>query len=141
MSDQIIFLFGAGASNGATHVHPAAPPLGRDLYNELAKRFPKTWGVESPLNNYADCFRRDFEKTMSEEVCGWQPVLNIVESQQKMALYFSGFMLDRSGEDFYSRLLDCLQRAGKLAQTSFGSLNYGSSEEIVGGLGLWQLAK
>jgi hypothetical protein len=98
--------------------------LGRELYDELAARFPKEWGVESRLNNYADDFRQDFEKTMSAEVCGWQPTLNILESQRTMALYFSDFTLDGSGKDLYSRLLDCLERTGKMAQTSFGSLNY-----------------
>jgi hypothetical protein len=125
MSDQIIVLFGAGASKGAaTHVRPSPPPLGGELYNELATRFPREWGSESPLRLYADGFRKDFEKTMSEEICLWKPALNILEWQRSMALYFSGFALDGSGEDLYCKLIECLQRTGKLARTTFGSLNY-----------------
>jgi hypothetical protein len=41
-----------------------------------------------------------------------------------MALYFSKFTPDGTGEDLYSRLLSALRGCGKLREAIFGSLNY-----------------
>jgi len=40
-----VVLFGAGASYGAEHVLPDVPPLGKNLYGELCRRFPDNWNA------------------------------------------------------------------------------------------------
>src|SRR3990170_7499469 len=39
-----VLLFGAGASFGAGDILPERPPLGRQLFGELARCFPSSWG-------------------------------------------------------------------------------------------------
>jgi hypothetical protein len=124
MTNQIVFLFGAGASKGAGHILPYDPPLGTELYGRLEERFLKEWGPGSRLGQYALGLRQNFEKTMFNEVCRWNPSINILEWQRKMALYFSSFGLDSTGEDLYSKLLSSLRDMGIIRKSIFGSLNY-----------------
>ena len=63
-----VILFGAGASYGAGHIQPEAPPLGEGLYEALATHYPNEWCSQSQLEKWADKFRDDFEQTMSNEV-------------------------------------------------------------------------
>jgi len=121
---RIVFLFGAGASYGATHVVPEAPPLGAGVYDVLANRFPAVWGPQSRLARYAAGLRQDFEKTMFEDVCRWEPSLNILEWHRPMAMFFAGFRPDGTGQDLYSRLLAFLLEQRLLRASVFGSLNY-----------------
>jgi hypothetical protein len=103
----------------------------RDLYDELARAFPQDWGAGSPLGEYCDQFRNDFEGTFTEVVLGITeeyglpgPSLTTLEDQRLLALYFSRFVLDLTGMDYYSKLLEVLRRSGNIPHTVFGSLNY-----------------
>jgi hypothetical protein len=123
-----VFLFGAGASKGATHVRPCHPPLMRELYDELVEYNPREWGV---LSDCADRFREDFETTFCEKILKigrYGPdradTLTLLEKQRSLALYFSQFFLDTSNLDYYSRLLASLSGAGLISDCFFGSLNY-----------------
>jgi hypothetical protein len=127
MPNDIVMLFGAGASYGATHVRPSAPPLMDSLYTALATLSPKQWGVESPFAPHEDAFTKDFERTFGEVVLNppfeW-PSLNILEVQIPVAAYFSQFILETGGLDCYSRVLSALNAAGKISNCFFSSLNY-----------------
>lgn len=129
MADEIVFLFGAGASKGAGHVSPKCPPLMCELYNELAKDFPQDWGPESSLAVHADKFRENFEQTFWEEVLTFgggipRAALTLLEKQRPLALYFPRFILDPSGLDYYSKLLSRLKDSGKIPHCLIGSINY-----------------
>ena len=124
MAETITFLFGAGASKGAVHVDPCAPPVGKELYDRLAHSFPREWGPGSPLSQYCDGFRNDFENTMSKEISTQYAPLFILEWMRPMSLYFSRFTPDKTGKDLYTRLLLCLQAKGLIGNSIFGSLNY-----------------
>lgn len=132
MTTEFAFLFGAGASKAlGMHVKPGAPPLMRELYDEMAGAFPPKWGAGSPLDKYRDQFRNDFEQTFTEVVLGITkgvglpgPSLSALESLCPLALYFSRFVLDRTGPDYYSKLLVALRNSGNIPRTVFGSLNY-----------------
>lgn len=110
------------------HVRPHAPPLMRELYDELAEAFPREWGNGSPYAKHSEQFRNNFEQTFTEVVLGNDylpsPALTLLEHQVPLALYFSRFVLDSAGEDCYSKLLVSLNGAGKIPHTVFGSLNY-----------------
>jgi len=69
MAKRIAFLFGAGASKGASILtKPEPPPVMKDLYDKLAEQFPDEWGPTSRLGSHADAFRRDFEKAFTDFV-------------------------------------------------------------------------
>src|SRR3989304_521582 len=61
---------------------------------------------------------------MFKQVCRWEPSLSILEWQRSMALYFSSFTPDSTGEDLYSTLLLFLRNSGKIKNSTFASLNY-----------------
>jgi len=128
MPDEIVFLFGAGASRGAGHVDPYCPPVMDGLYDELAKLFPE-WGPGTLYAAHAKKFRENFEQTFSEEVLtfgGGIPkadTLTLLEKQRPLALYFSRFVLN-CGLDYYSKLLSRLMDSGKISHCLFGSINY-----------------
>lgn len=124
MRSELVFLFGAGASHGATNVLPCAPPLGTNLYDELSTYSPAVWGRGSRVGRYGNELRKDFEKTLFKEVCMWNPSLDVLEWLRPIALYFSRFSPDSSATDFYSRLLLFLRTKGLLRSSTFGSLNY-----------------
>ena len=142
MTTEFAFLFGAGASKAlGMHVKPCTPPLMRELYDELAKAFPKEWGVGSPLERYRDQFKNDFEQTYTEVVLKNTneyalpgPALSLLEGQKPLALYFSRFVLDGTRMDYYSKLLDALGRSGKIPYSVFGSLNYECLFEQAAGI-------
>jgi hypothetical protein len=94
------------------------------MQRSVAEHFPKEWGPGSHLSRYSEGFRKDFEKTMFDEVCRWNPSLSILEWYRSMALYFSRFTPDPTGEDLYSRLLWSLRDKGKIRDVVFASLNY-----------------
>jgi len=126
MSDRdIVILFGAGASYGAGHVRPQAPPLGADLYDALATQCPKEWGSESPLGKmWAAQLRADFERTMCEEVLPGVSSLSLIEWHRPVAAFFARYSLDGGGRDMYSLLLSELKARGLLGRVMLGSLNY-----------------
>jgi hypothetical protein len=134
---RLLILFGAGASYGSNSVLPHPPPLGKDLYPQLAAEFPAAWGVKSPFHRYDADLRRDFEETMFNRVCDRVPTLTLLESHQKMALYFSQFTIGNPPDNLYYRLLAFLQEKGLLANTTLASLNYDCLiEQAVAALGL-----
>lgn len=126
MNDRdIVILFGAGASYGADHVRPQAPPLGAGLYDALATQYPSEWGSESHLGKmWAAQLREDFERTMCEEVLPWVSSLSLIEWHRPVAAFFARYGLDGSGRDMYSRLLSGLRTRGLLGRVMLGSLNY-----------------
>src|SRR5437879_3053944 len=128
----LVFLFGAGASFGAGNfdpfrIKPYPPPLGCDLYDALAKQFPKTWGAASRFAGVADEFKEDFEAA-SERYCNSETsVVSALPAPARspaddMACYFATF--DPDGTDLYSELLLALKARSLIAQTVFASLNY-----------------
>lgn len=125
-SRHIVFLIGSGASVGAsTRITPEQPPLGPGLFDALARYSPGDWGPESRLGKvYGDKLRDNFERTMFEEVCLWEPSLSILEWYRSMALFFARFTLPQGGADLYSRLLTHLRNSELLEHCVIGSLNY-----------------
>jgi hypothetical protein len=122
---DIVILFGAGASHGAGHVQPQAPPLGADLYDALATQYPTEWGSESHLGRmWAAPLREDFERAMYEEVLPRVPSLSLLEWHRPVAAFFAGYRLDGGGCDMYSLLLLGLRTKRLLGRVMFGSLNY-----------------
>jgi hypothetical protein len=102
---ESVVLFGAGASFGCgSRVRPYAPPLGGNLYADLAKRYPQDWGA-LPTDIRKE-FEEDFERGM----------LTLVEKHghsvgplmRLMTEYFATFTLDGSLADLYSQLLSGL---------------------------------
>jgi len=128
------FLFGAGASKGAsTSTRPYPPPVMTELYDRLAVQFPDEWGPASRLARHADAFRTDFEAAFTEFVLQMPdtvsygispPTLNLLEGQRTLAIYFSQFTQDGDSEDSYSKLILALKKSGSLSSCVFGSLNY-----------------
>lgn len=133
MANKIVFLFGAGASNGAIRVDPYCPPLMRELYDELAKCYPNEWGLTSRLSPHADQFRDNFEATFSEVVLKipkdsappfMVDSLTLLEKQRLLAKYFSQFVLHSNGMDLYTKLLISLSNAGQILDCLIATLNY-----------------
>ena len=126
MNDRnIVILFGAGASFGADHVRPCAPPLGACLYDLLAVEYPKEWGSESHLGKmWSEQFRKNFEETMATEVLPKVSSLSLLEWHRCVADLFARYELDGTGRDNYSLLLSELTTTGLMGRVTFGSLNY-----------------
>ena len=118
-----IILFGAGASNGAGHILPKAPPLGKDLYAELARYYPPSWG--SLPKEIKDSFGDGFEQGMRVLWDKYSP--NIALLMRHMTLYLAQFRPDDSQQDLYSRLLQQLKTRRILLST----LNYECILEIA----------
>ena len=139
MNDRdMVILFGAGASNGAGHVLPQAPPLGDALYDALAAQYPKEWGSESHLGKmWATQLRNDFEQAMYEEVLPKVDSLSLLKWHRRVAEFFARYRLDEGGRDMYSVLLSGLGSRGLLGRLTLGSLNYDCLlEEAILSLGL-----
>lgn len=114
------FLTGAGASYGAGQLVPDVPPLGKDLYKELAKEFPRSWG-NLPWE-YAGLLRRDFELGMQKV---WDKRLELVQLFMiDMACYFSRFEPSKDKSDCYSRLAAGIAEKNIMGQVAFATLNY-----------------
>jgi len=124
MANEIIFLFGAGASRGALHIDPCDPPLGREVYDRLAECFPNEWGHDSRLGRYGNKLRENFERTMFKEVCRWEPSISILEWQRKMTLYFSRFTPKSTSNNLFTKLLEFLRDTLIISNSIFASLNY-----------------
>src|SRR5215813_12273712 len=84
---RLLFLFGAGASFGATHISLCHPPLGAHLYDPLAEAFPRTWGR---FSDTADDFRRDIEAALDKYLGG--RATGAIFELDDMALYFARFV-------------------------------------------------
>jgi hypothetical protein len=120
----IVFLFGAGASYAANdHVAPKRPPLGHELYDELASFAAETWGPSSFLGRYAESFRNGFEATLNR-VLNRVPTLDVLLWFRDLACYFAQFHLRGNGYDPYSELIGRLREGDALGKCLFTSLNY-----------------
>lgn len=122
---SLVILFGAGASHGAGGVFPSAPPLGTDLYRELASMFPTTWdNFPSSLQTQ---FHTDFEEGMSALWNSGSHAIPVL--MQQMAIFFTRYRLSSQRVDAYSKLLDALTHSGE--SVLFSSLNYDCLFEIA----------
>lgn len=118
MTERIV-LFGAGASFGAGHVLPKAPPLGKDLYAELVRCFPQSWG--NLPTEVRELFKTDFEQGM--QVLWDKYSQNIALLMRHMTLYLAQFRPDGSRKDLYSSFLGAL--GNRLASSVLlSTLNY-----------------
>ncbi len=122
-----IALFGAGASYGAGHILPKAPPLGKDLYKELARYYPPSWG--SLPKEIKASFETGFEQGM--QVLWDKYSSNIALLMRHMTLYLAQFRPDGSHQDLYSRLFRELKNHGITSRILFSTLNYECLLEIA----------
>lgn len=115
-----VILFGAGASAFGPGILPKNPPLGgKDLFAELRTNYPRTWGS---LGHLSSKFAKDLEAGMD---IVWQQYSTIITPlMQDMGRYFLSFRTGGSGVDLYSRLLTTLDKARKLNDTTFATLDY-----------------
>jgi hypothetical protein len=113
-----VILFGAGASYGSGAVDPQPPPLGDQLFDLLARTFPASWGALS--NDDQARFRESFELGMGALLATGSH--SVPPMMQEFAVLFSRYQV-RPG-NAYSALIESLEKTGKLADTSFASLNY-----------------
>ena len=117
--DRVV-LFGAGASYGAEHVEPYCTPLGDQLYADLVRRYPRTWGTMPPA--LASTFSKGgFEAGMVKVAADAGSA--VPPLMQDMTDYFAGFALDATGSDAYSRLLSQIQ-PHSIKHILLSTLNY-----------------
>ncbi len=121
------FLTGAGASYGAGKLVPSVPPLGKGLYNELAKKYPSSWG-NLPWE-YSGLLRRDFELGMQKV---WDKRLESVQGFMiDMACYFSDFGPSDDKTDCYSRLATKIAENNILGKIAFATLNCSENKRVI----------
>jgi len=117
---RLAILVGAGASYGAGAITPYPPPLGNQLFDELARYYPQSWG-QLPTE-YQSMLRADFETGMDEL---WNhPDLAPSRLFIDMGVYFTRFDPPYDGSDCYSQLIRGLQLRGLVDRTVIASLNY-----------------
>src|SRR3972149_5168023 len=128
-----LVLTGAGASCGCEYVYPKQPPLGNQLYDELANFFPCSWGRITGMQ--AVQFRQNFEAGMDSI---WQHQSPIVPPLMRdMAIYFSQFHPDGSFSDLYSRLLMYILKNNMGERIILSTINYECILELaISSLGL-----
>ncbi len=117
-----LFLFGAGASYGSLDCTPYPPPLGCQLFNELAN----AGGIARTIHGeLADLFQQDFEKGMdaffderNEDVSAFL---------RDMAKYFVQFK--PGPNNLYKKLVSAIQ--GCKEEPVFSTINYDLLIEIA----------
>lgn len=116
---DIVFLFGAGASYGAGSILPQRPPLGFELYRELTRSYPGSWGAFP--KGLAHQFELDFEKGMQllhDQFGGAIPQL-----MREMAIYFVQFRpVNRAS--LYCQLVEALKGNSIVHRVILSTLNY-----------------
>lgn len=117
--DRVV-LFGAGASYGAGHTLPKSPPLGKDLYRELAQYSPESWG-----NLPAD-IRKEFDVGFEQgmQILWDMYSSNIALLMRHMTLYLAQFRPNGSGDDLYSQFVEALDGDAATGNILFSTLNY-----------------
>lgn len=116
---DVVFLFGAGASYGAGEIIPERPPLGIQLFAELARIYPGSWG-RLPTD-IKGAFSINFEAGMAEVYK--QLGMAIPQLMRELAIYFIQFR--PVGRDcLYRKLVRDLTTAGLGSRTTFSTLNY-----------------
>lgn len=115
-----VVLFGAGASYGAGGILPARPPLGSQLFGELARSYPGSWG------NFPADIRRLFEKDFEQGMeLLWDKHSHIVaELTQQMAIYFAQFRASRKGSTLYHYFAREIKQRGVAKDLVISTLNY-----------------
>lgn len=126
MSNQrdIVFLFGAGASYGAGGIIPENPPLGFQLYDELEKIYPGTWG--SLPSDFIDTFKVNFEDGMGLVHDKFGHIIS--QLMREMAIYFIQFR-PYPGKSLYCKLIRYLKETEIIKSVLFSTLNYECSFE------------
>lgn len=115
-----VILFGAGASYGAGEVFPDFPPLGNQLFSELAKSYPRSWGAFPPAIKGA--FEDNFENGMQ---ILWNNHSHVIaELMQQMALYFIQFRPRIVGSTLYCSLSKEIKSKGLAGDLLLSTLNY-----------------
>jgi len=117
---DIVFLFGAGASFGAGGILPGKPPLGIELYKELERIYPSSWG-SFDLNIKKE-FYKNFESGMGIIYDRCSAV--VPQLMQQMAVYFIQFRPFQKGSTLYCKLIQALDDMGILGKVVFSSINY-----------------
>lgn len=115
-----VILFGAGASYGAGDVVPERPPLGNQLFAELARCFRGSWGSLPP--EVARLLTENFERGMALLWEQFSPIVPVL--MQHMAVYFVQFRPRMPGTTFYCRLVSAINEAGASGRVLLSTLNY-----------------
>lgn len=119
---RVVFLFGAGASNGCGTILPHQPPVGGELFAKLVESFPQSWGkIPRDLENL---FGKGFEIGMAKL---WREYPNIKDQLLREAsLYFAKFKPGLGVETTYKKIaLKLVERGGKdvlLSTTNYDCL-------------------
>lgn len=115
-----VILFGAGASYGAGGILPERPPLGFQLFGELARAYPGSWGNLPP--EIRRLFEKDFEQGME---LLWDKHSHIVaDLTQHMAIYFAQFRASRNGATLYHHFAREIKRRKAAKDLLISTLNY-----------------
>lgn len=115
-----IILFGAGASYGGGDIVPDRPPLGSQVYDELIRCYPRSWGAFPPSINQT--FRDNFEAGMQ---ILWDKHSQVIpELMQQMALYFIQFRPRAPGSTLYCTLANEIKCKGTADNLVLSTLNY-----------------
>jgi len=130
-----VVLFGAGASFGSGEVNPTIPPLGKDLFDVLARLFPSTWG-QVPVGVRAE-LRRNFEEGMGTLI--ERHGFAVAPLMQRMAIFFSRFGLTTGSNNLYFRFFEFLTSNDLLKETLVSTLNYECLAEIAANLNNLQI--
>lgn len=115
---EALILFGAGASYGSGGIKNP-PPLGKNLFDELSKKFPNTWG--SINQDLANSFRENFEMGMELLYNNEKQLASFLKD---MAIYFCGFKIDILYENLYWQLIRRYTRALESGSLVLSTLNY-----------------
>jgi hypothetical protein len=113
-------LFGAGASYGVGDIVPERPPLGNQLFAELARCFRGSWGALP--SEVALLFAENFEKGMALLWERFSP--SVPALMQHMAIYFVQLRPRSPGATLYCRLVRAIEAAGARERVLLSTLNY-----------------
>ena len=118
-----VILFGAGASFGAGDVYPVErPPLGDQLFGELARCYPGSWGALPPDIHLKFREKGGFELGMAMLWERHSPAVPTL--MQEMALYFLQFRPREPGSTLYCSLAKAIKESGTTNQVLLSTLNY-----------------
>jgi hypothetical protein len=112
---KVLFLFGAGASKGAESEKANQPPLGSELFRDLASDYPESWG-----KLHSQPFDDDFESAMKKLML--MDPDKVVSLKKEMAEYF--FKFDSSSKNLYGELAKKFVQFIGIDTVAFVTLNY-----------------
>lgn len=114
-----LILFGAGASHGCSDVFPDTPPLGGQLFDELVRCYPSSWGG-LPKDVGQTFSSQGFEKGMDVLYKSY----NVLGLMSHMGLYFVQFRPKQLGSTAYAELARCVKDRGLESIVTLSTLNY-----------------